>query len=261
MIRRWLREPLVHFLIAGAVLFAFFAWRGEEADPASRTIDVTREVQARLALGFERAMQRPPTDAELGGLIQRWVREEVLYREALRLGLGQDDVVVRRRLAKKMDGLASAQAEVAAASEAELEQWLADYPGEFERGGVLNFEQAVFASEDAALAAMGQAEPAGQSTSLPRSNIRKSAADIAAVYGSDFAETLGELSVSSDWQGPVRSGFGWHLVHLYHREEGSTPAFAAIRDEVEDHWRSATIAARKERAFKLLREPYVVEVE
>src|SRR3546814_7212050 len=74
------------FRSAGAVIFALFAWRGEVADPSSRTISVDREQQAQIALGFERMMQRPPTDAELDSQIERFVRDEVLYREALRLG-------------------------------------------------------------------------------------------------------------------------------------------------------------------------------
>lgn len=261
MNRRWLRDPLTHFLVAGALLFAFFALRGEEADPASRTIEVGRDVQARLSLGFERAMQRPPTDAELDGLIDRWVREEVLYREALRLGLDQDDVVVRRRLAKKMDGLASARAEMETPSNAVLGQWLADNAGQFERDGDLNFEQILFASEQAAQAALGDREPQGRSTSLDKVHTAQSRREIAERFGQKFAEDLMDLPVASEWQGPVQSGFGWHLVRLYHRKEGTVPPLEDIRDEVEDHWRSSTIAARRQRAFEVLHEPYTVVVE
>ena len=101
----WTREPLVHFLVAGALVFAFFALRGNEVDPASRVIDVDRETQAQIALGFERMMSRPPTDAELAGLIENYVHDEVLYREAIRLGFDRDDAIVRRRLAQKIHGL------------------------------------------------------------------------------------------------------------------------------------------------------------
>ena len=97
--RKVLREPLIHFLVGGLAIFAFYAWLGEEPDPASRTITLTQEDQARLALGFEQTMARPPTDAELDALVERWVRDEVLYREALRLGLDEGDPVLRRRLA------------------------------------------------------------------------------------------------------------------------------------------------------------------
>ncbi|HCO45837.1 MAG TPA: peptidyl-prolyl cis-trans isomerase, partial [Erythrobacter sp.] len=97
MIRHWLRDPLAHFLIAGAVIWAGLALVGEPVDPASRTIELSRERQAGIAFGFERMMGRAPTDAEMDSAIKRWVREEVLYREALRLGLDEGDAVVRRR--------------------------------------------------------------------------------------------------------------------------------------------------------------------
>ena len=89
-LKSWLREPLVHFLIGGLFLWLFLAWQGEEADPASRTISITQEDRARMALQWQRMMQRPPTDAELDGLTQSWLREEILYREALRLGLDRE---------------------------------------------------------------------------------------------------------------------------------------------------------------------------
>ena len=93
-----------------ALLFLFFGWAGEPADPASRSITVTREDRAALALQWERTMQRPPTDAELDTLVENFLREEVLYREAIRLGLDRDDPVVRKRLANKMDYLAASMA-------------------------------------------------------------------------------------------------------------------------------------------------------
>ena len=141
MIRKLLRDPLAHFLIAGAAIWGVLALVGEPVDPASRTIGLSRERQAGIALGFERMMGRPPTDAEMDTAIERWVREEVLYREALRLGLDEGDAVVRRRLATKMDELAGAEAEVATVSDEVLGQWLADRASLYARDGSMTFEQ------------------------------------------------------------------------------------------------------------------------
>ena len=146
-LRALLKEPLVHFLVLGGLIFAWSAWRGEPVDPAERTIEVDREQQALIALDFERTMQRPPTDAELDGLIGRWVREEVLYREALRLGLDSGDPVVRRRLAKKMDFLAASEAELAQPTDAELREWYSANGALFSGGGTLSFAQRYFADE------------------------------------------------------------------------------------------------------------------
>ncbi len=261
MIRRWLREPLVHFLLAGAAVWMGFALRGEPADPASRTIALTRERQAGLAIGFERMMGRAPTDAELDRLVERFIREEVLYREALRLGIDRDDAVVRRRLATKMDELATAGAETERVDDARLEAWLASHPERFTEGAELSFEQVYFASESAARAARSQADPHGEPISLPREADGLARPELVERFGQQFARGIAQLEVRPGWQGPVASGFGWHLVRLTARRPGRLPPLAAIRDEVEADWRSATMVERRERAYRLLRDAYRIEVE
>lgn len=266
MIRRWARDPLAHFLVAGALLFVLFAWRGEEADADSRTIAVDREVQASLALQFEAMMQRPPTDAELDGLIERWLRDEVLYREALRLGLDRDDAVVRRRLAKKMDALASAQAETSVPDQAELRHWLAAHPERFARETSVSFDQLYFADEGAPRAALARLERGadwrrlGELLSVPASQEAASLRLVTDRYGRQFAAAIEEMEPGGNWQGPVPSGFGWHLVRLRSREQGTVPPLVEIRQRVEDDWRGATISARTEAAYELLRDAYRVEV-
>ena len=259
--RKILRDPLAHFLLAGAAIWAVFAAMGDPVDPAERSIVLTQEQQAALALGFERTMSRPPTDAELDAQIDRWVREEVLYREALRLGLDQGDPVVRRRLASKMDELASAQAEVAQPSEEILRKWRSDHPGHFETGGVVNFEQVYFEDEQAALAASAMPDPRGQPISLPGNAERMPVAEVEKVFGRQFADEIASLAAGPGWQGPVPSGFGWHLVRLTLREEGSAPPFEEIREKVEADWRSTTMQARRAQAFQVLMDAYSVEIE
>ncbi|NNC53273.1 MAG: peptidyl-prolyl cis-trans isomerase [Erythrobacter sp.] len=261
MIGKLLRDPLAHFLIAGAAIWGILALAGDPVDPADRAITLSREQQAGLALGFERTMGRPPTDAELDAQIERWTREEVLYREALRLGLDRGDPIVRRRLAAKMDELAGAEVELAQPSEGELRKWLADNPRSFETGGVLTFEQAYFSSEDEALTALRGGKPVSEAISLPGSVEDMEEREMAQVFGTQFAEEVARLAAGPQWQGPIRSGFGWHLVRLTRREEGSVPPFAEIGDRVEADWRSRTIQARREKAYEVLRDAYRIEVE
>lgn len=258
MIRKLLRDPLAHFLIAGAAIWGVLALGGEPVDPAERSITLTREQQAGLALGFERTMGRPPTDAELDAQIERWLREEVLYREALRLGLDQGDPVVRRRLAAKMDELASAEVETAAVSDAVLAQWLNDHPGRFSEGERFTFSQSYFPDEDAMKRALG-GDARDYSISLPARMERATYDEVKAVFGSRFAEQLAAMRESRNAQLP--SGFGWHLVDLEERVEGRTRPLEEIRERVEADWRSTTAAARREQAFEVLREAYRIEVE
>ena len=261
MIRKALRDPLTHFLLAGAAIWGVLALAGEPVDPAERSITLSREQRAGLALAFERTMGRAPTDAELDARVDQWVREEVLYREALRLGLEEGDPVVRRRLATKMDELAGAEAELARPTEEQLAEWYRDSGTEYERGGILDFEQAWFPAREAALAARGQDLPKGETTSLPSTMAKADREDIARVFGTAFADEMLALSVSRDWQGPIRSGYGWHLVQLYQREDGSVPPLEEVRDRVERDWRSRTIQARREKAYQLLRDAYTIDIK
>lgn len=261
MIGRLAREPLVHFLLAGAAIWGVMALAGEAVDPASRTIDLGREKQADLALGFERMMGRPPTDAELAELKSRWVREEVLYREAVRLGLDDGDPIVRRRLSTKMDELAGAQAEVAEPSQSELAAWLQQHPDRFSTGSTVSFEQLYFPSEALARAALESAQPVGHEISLPASASAMPLSEIGNVFGHQFLDALEQRKPGAHWQGPIPSGFGWHIVRLSARDTGRVPPLARIRERVEADWRGSTIADRREQAYRVLREAYRVEGE
>jgi hypothetical protein len=103
--RKLLREPLVHFLVLGAVLFLVFDLTAESDQPQQRRIVVTPGQVEQLAGQFSRTWMRPPTPGELEGLVREYVRSEIYYREALAMGLGQDDPYVRNRLALKLEVL------------------------------------------------------------------------------------------------------------------------------------------------------------
>lgn len=266
-LRRWAREPLVHFLLGGLLIFVLFAWRGEPADPASRTITVGREARAQLALGFERMMARPPTKAELDALITRWVRDEVLYREAMRLGLDQDDPVIRRRLAQKMDVIAASAADAEQPSDAVLQAWLEKHPDRFTPDTALTFDQLYFAEAAAARAALerlrGGADwrQLGRAVSLPQSREGAPRDQVMSQFGEAFVQALEGLRLGATWQGPVETPLGYHLVRLRDRKSGALPPLSDVRRRVEDDWRAETERERKEAAYRLLREAYTIEVE
>ena len=125
--KRWLREPLVHFLVLGAALFLFYEWRGGGGGPGSSRIVIGSGQIEHLAAGFARTWSRPPTEAELKGLIDDWVREEIATREAMAMGLDRDDTVLRRRLRQKLEFLVEDAAAAAPTTDAELEAWLGEH--------------------------------------------------------------------------------------------------------------------------------------
>lgn len=255
------REPIVHFLAAAMALFLFFGWVGEPADPASRTIIVTREDRAVMALQWERTMQRPPTDAELGTMVDAFLREEVLYREAVRLGLDRDDPVVRKRLANKMDYLAASMAETVVVTDATLENWLAKHPERFAENVRYSFDQLYFTERAAAEAALAGGRVTGEEISVPAGFDSASRTEVEGRLGQTFTGALDNLEPSESWTGPLASGFGWHLVRLRGRKTSPVPQLEDIRDQVEADWRSSTEAQRRKDAYELLRSAYRVSVD
>lgn len=266
-LQSWAREPLVHFLIGGVVIYAVLTLRGGDVDPASRSIVIDREQQAQIALVFERTMNRPPTDAELDAQIERFIRDEVLYREALRLGLDQGDAVVRRRMAQKMDILASSQAETVQPSEQTLRTHYEANPEAFANEVAYTLDQLWFEERPVAQSILlridetGDWESLGQEISLPTSIESTARDELAARFGQQFMQEIDRLDLGEGWQGPISSGFGWHLVRLRARDASEIPEFDDVRQEVESHWRTQTIAQRKADAYQLLRDAYSVTIE
>lgn len=258
----WTREPLVHFLALGAILYVVLTWGETPVDPASRIITVDAETKAQLALGFEQAMGRAPTDAELDARIARHVRDEVLYREALRLGLDQGDAIVRQRMVSKMDLAASAAAEVAEPGEEVLRAWFEQNRDRYSSGQTTSFEQRVFKSESEAKAALGKAGEPGQGAalSLPGEMTSVPMREVEARFGLQFARGLADLAPDGQWRGPIPSGFGWHIVRVHQRKRAEAE-FDAVAARVANDWRSEQIEQRRERAYEILRSAYRVEVD
>ncbi|MEO1221817.1 MAG: peptidylprolyl isomerase [Pseudomonadota bacterium] len=260
----WTREPLVHFALLGAVLYIALTWGGTPPDPSSRVISVGAAEKEKIAESWSLTMGRSPTDAELDQAIDAFVREEVLYREALRLGFDESDAIVRRRLVSKMDLSASLAAETAEPSEATLRAFFEAnpdlYSDDASANAILSFEQALYSNENSALGDLEGGFAESEPTSLPRSVSSTNLRDVEARFGKQFAEGLARLDPEEDWQGPIRSGFGWHLVRLTAREVPE-PDFDALRVSIANDWRNAEIKARKERAYETLASAYRIDID
>lgn len=270
-VRRLLREPLVHFLAIGAVLVAVTTWLDGDPSSGKDRIEIGSGEVESLALLFQRTWQRPPTRAELDGLIEARVREEVLYREALKLGLDRGDTVVRRRLQQKMEFVGDELAAVEP-SDAELQAFLAANAARFREPERWSFRQVLVASEggdgrrraEAILASLrdGEADPgtAGDPTLLEPYHENLTARDVAGVLGEEFAGALGGLPVGL-WAGPVRSPYGLHLVEVVTHVSARDPALTKMRPEVSREWQAERSARAKEKLYVRLRAGYDIKVE
>ncbi len=270
--RGLLKEPLVHFLIGGALLFAFFAWRGEEVDPTSRTITITEKQVGQLAANWAQVWRREPSPQELDGLIRDYVKEEIYYREGLRLGLDQDDAIIRRRLRSKMEYLAAAEVENRAVDDAVLQAWYQKNQTRYAEGSRFSFDQIYLMANDpdqaqarsktmlADLAQGADWKGLGDPLSVARSMEEQDQSRIATDFGDAFASTLATLKGSA-WQGPIQSGFGLHLVRVRKVTPGTLPPLASVRQRVENDWRAATAKDREAKAYQALLDGYRIRIE
>ena len=274
--QRFLREPLAHFLLLGGALFLWYAWSGGGGGPGSNRIVLTSGQIDYLATNFQRVWQRPPTDAELKGLIDDWVKEEIATREAMEIGLDRDDIVLRRRLRQKLEFLAEDAVDEAPPTDTELEDWLAGHADAYRTPPQVAFRQIYLGVEKqgndadakarrllAELDRLGDRAPVeelGERIMLPSELPLTGRREIAAQFGEEFAEALVVLE-PGHWSGPVRSSFGLHLVRVTERTESRLPALDEIRPAVERDFaaerRRAGLAALYERLLK----KYTVVVE
>jgi peptidyl-prolyl cis-trans isomerase C len=273
--RRWLREPLLHFLVLGAVLFAGYAyWKPGGGGVSSHQIALTLDDLRQLDLYFESQWHRQPTPDEFSHLVESKVQEEVLYREALAMGLDKDDEIVRRRMAQKMQFLAE---DIAAAHEpttAELKTWYAKNTDKFALPSRVSFRHLYFSPDrrgvrahDDAVRAL--AKLAGQPEDSPLAAAiadrfmfqdyyaDRTSESLAKDFGPEFAVTVSKLTPGS-WQGPIESGYGWHLVYVDSVIPGRVPAFEEVEPDVKTAW----LGDQKQRAwhdaYQKMRAKYAV---
>ncbi len=237
---RYLKDPLVLFLVFGLVIF--FAERTfSTATEGDYLIEITPGQQARIFDQWQAQMGRPPTEQEASGLLEQWIREEIFYREARKLGLDDNDTIIRRRLAQKLtflnEDLANAEPPTEAALTEFFQANLDDYliPERF------SFEHRYFSSdrrenaEADARASLADAEGAGDPFILQKNYAERSAREIGDLFGRDFAEALAALDRAQPkrWQGPIRSAYGWHLVRLTGAENSREPLMSEVMDAVQ----------------------------
>jgi parvulin-like peptidyl-prolyl isomerase len=278
---RLLRHPLVRFVILGAVLGGAVRLVSDRAAPSeATTIRVTADDVARLRAEWTARWSRPPTSGELEAVVRASVRERVLYREAIRLGLDRDDPIVRRALGQKLERIASDLIELGLApTDQDLGEYFAENAESYRPEPVVTFTQVfVDATGEAAadaeqragdlvaqLAPLGEAaaeraESFGDRLMLPHRLTGATPRRVGAQFGTGFADSVFALE-PGDWQGPVRSGYGLHAVYVHALETFPIPELAEVRDRVRQDWADQTRRETAERYYDELLARYEVIVE
>jgi len=251
------------------LLFGAYGLMHRGAATAHDEIVVSRGQQENLRLQFERVWQRPATAQELQGLVDNWVKEEILYREGINLSLDRDDTVVRRRVGQKLEFILES-ATPATPSDAELQAWLDAHADEYQILPTYSIRQIYFDPArhprlDADIASAKRAldagrEVIGDATLLPAGLDAATITDVQRAYGKEFANALESLQVGS-WNGPVQSTFGVHLVALTAHEPARPATLTEVRAEVERDFIRARVQQASTDFYDKLRAKYAVRVE
>lgn len=268
------REPLVHFLLLGGLLFGYFEWKDGGSGPGGRRILVTPGLVEHLAAGFTRVWQRPPTAAELKGLVDDYVKEEIASREAVALGLDRDDAIIRRRLRQKLEFVVE-DAAPSAPTDAELQAWLDAHPDAFPAEAQLSFRQVYLSAErhgralrpdaERILARLRAAGPRagadlGDPTLLPSEQALGPLQETSRTFGADFARALTAVEPGR-WAGPVESPYGLHLVFVRERVGARRPQLSEVRAQVERELAAERKAKELRALYERLLAKYTVEIE
>jgi hypothetical protein len=272
VIRRLLREPLLHFALLGAAIFGAYRLVTPPALDASEIV-ITADRIASITAQFSASHGgRPPDEDELRRAIDAYVRDEMLYREGLALGLDRDDPVVRNRIRQKAE-LLSQDALASVPSDRELEAYLAEHRAEFDLPARVSFQQIyidpgrhrdddltmVVTSVRRALTLGRQPGTLGDRTLLPATMTEVLPQDVEAAFGNDFGKQLAALD-GDGWQGPLMTSYGLHLVRITHRGESTRATLADARDVVTREWSRAQDAKLKEQLYQMLARRYTVRM-
>jgi peptidyl-prolyl cis-trans isomerase C len=275
--KRLLHEPLVHFLAIGALLFVVFGLVNDDWSDRGNRIDIAPADIAQLVAIFSKQWQRQPNAQELQALVDGRIREEVLYREALAMGLDKEDTIVRRRLAQKVEFLMGDVSGVTEPDDATLRPYFEANAERYREPPRLSFSHVYFSTDKrgeqaladaerlrerlrAASPRVTQAPDEGDPFMLPRVYVDKRTDDIARDFGAAFSEQLAGLE-PKQWHGPIASAYGAHLVHIGSREDASLPPLDRIRSRVANDWLVEQRRIADERLYARLRSRYEISVD
>jgi peptidyl-prolyl cis-trans isomerase C len=275
-IKRLLNEPLLHFVVIGLLLFAGYQFvnRGWDAATQSNSIELTEDDLRQMSIAWLAQGRPSPTPQQMQNLVELRVREEILYREAVALGLDKGDTIVKRRLAQKMEFLTEDVSAIKEPTVEELKVWFQSSANTFALSPRVSFRHLYFSPDQRGEASRGSAEQALLQLAQKSGEWPGAAAladpfmfqdfygdrsydDVAKLFGPGFAKALFEVKPGV-WQGPLESGYGWHLVFADAIVPARVPSFEEIEPEVRSAWLASERAELKRKAFDALRSRYVV---
>ena len=272
------KEPLLHFLLIGAAIYALYGMYAPQEEAAEqRIITVSSGEIQWMANSWQKRWTRPPTRAELEGMIRQYIRETVLYREALAMGLDEDDTIIRRRLAQKLEFLSQDLLTPADPGRQVLEAWFDANPDKYIAPDLYTMthifldpdKRGAQALEDAetirdALNASGgvpdNINEFGDAFMLQSYYPDRSQVELTKLFGAEFARSVTELEPGR-WFAPVLSGYGVHVVYVSSHTPAPAPEFAQVEERVRQDWIEANREELNQQFIEGLLSRYEIIVE
>lgn len=272
---RCLREPLFHFILIGGALFAVHNALRSGSEDSNQIVLTPHDLEQMTVMW--RAQGRPaPTPEEMRSLLETRIREEVLFREALAMGLDKDDTIVKRRMVQKMEFLAEDLSALREPGQQELKEWFAQNAERFASPARVSFRHLYFsldkrgehtraAAESALQKLAGKPSDAAEASDLADLFMLqdeygdRSMDDVARTFGPGFARSV-FAGKPGAWQGPVESGYGWHLVFVNSITPMRIPEFEEVEAEVKSQWVFVQREATKRRMYEEMKSRYEIVV-
>ena len=276
--KKLFKEPLVHFLVIGALIFVVFSVvNKEEINLDGKKIVVSVGDIERLSGNWSKKWNRPPTERELKGLVESYIREEVYYREALALGLDQDDTILRRRLMQKMEFLSNDLADLVNPDETALNDYFLANSDKYELPARISFTHVYFSLDKhgnrifddagkvltdirASATPVSRAPDQGDPFMLQYDFTLETPFEVARLFGQGFAEQIFQLETNG-WQGPIESGYGLHLVLINEKVDARMPELAAVIDKVRTDYMFEQRQKTNKAIYERFKERYEIVIE
>jgi len=271
LFKKLLHEPLVHFLVLGALIFFFYTLINRENSDENIVV-ISKATQKQLAYRWEKKYMRSPTKDEMKKMIEREVYTEVMYREALKIGLEKNDFIVRRRLAQKMEFVSNDLSSLVEPSDTDLKEYLKRHDNQFRTASKVTFKQVYIDADrdpddlqkilrDIKIALDNNVSIAslGDSFMLPKESVGLREDDIIRIFGKAFAKNISTLK-EGIWSEPLKSGYGLHFVYVLKREKGHLPSFELLKSSIKNGWMTEQKEKNSRELYETLKKAYSIKI-
>ena len=273
-LRRFLSEPLLQFLILGGVLYVFVSFIQLQKEKQPKEIVVDGERVALLVSNYKTQTGELPSKDQLNAMIDNYIKEEIFFREAKKMGLDKDDEIIRRRLSQKFDFVRSDLKQIQQPGEEELRRFYDSHPLLFQTEGSVNFSHIFFSTDRSTDSVARQralnvlhelmksylkrAPEKGDHFALPYDYSEQTELDIRENFGDKpIVDALFQANVG-EWSGPVQSGYGWHLLYILKRNKNSEMPYEANKELIKEKYMEVARERENKKSFDQLTKNYIV---